>query len=83
MKPIKITQAIVTRWLTHEELCSRVISRFESLIDPLDADAIYFQRKDVEAKVVRSLLPEPDMIRMLVLLGDVLARISIYFLTFF
>ena len=59
LKQIKIIKAIVTCWFTHGESCPQVISRFETLIDSLDA--IYMERKDAEAKEVRDLLLEPDI----------------------
>lgn len=59
LKKIKIIKAAVTRWFTHGESCPQVISRFETLIDSLDA--IYMERKDAEAKGVHDSLLEPDI----------------------
>ena len=53
LKPLKILKACATRWLTHGETCSRIISRFEPLINALDA--IYFAKKEPETKGVRDL----------------------------
>ena len=37
LKPLKITKACVTRWLTHGEPCIRVTIRFLPLLDALDS----------------------------------------------
>jgi hypothetical protein len=76
LKPMKIIKAVVTRWLTHGESCARVISRFEPLIDALDA--IFQDKKDAEAKGVRDLLIEPDILLTLLLLAEVLSPINIF-----
>ena len=74
MKPVKILNACVTRWLTHGESCARIISRFEPLIDALDT--IFFERGDAEAKGVRDQLLEPGLLLMMLLLAEVLAPIN-------
>ena len=76
LKPMKIIKAVVTRWLTHGESCARVISRFEPLIEALDS--IFMERADAEAKGVRDLLLEPDILCTLLLLAEVLAPINIF-----
>ena len=48
LKPLKITKACVTRWLTHGESWIRVIVRFEPLLDALDS--IFKEKGDAEAK---------------------------------
>ena len=72
---MKIINATVTQWLTHGESCTRIISRFEPLMDGLDV--IYFEKKDIEAKVVCDLLLDPALVCMLLLLLEVLAPINI------
>ena len=73
---MKIIKAAVTRWLTHGESCTRIISRLKPLIDPLDI--IYFEKKDPEAEGVCDLLLNLDLVCMLLLLLEVLAPINIY-----
>ena len=53
-----------------------VVSRFVPLIDALDA--IYMEKGDAEAKGVRDILREPDIICMLLLLAEVLAQINLF-----
>ena len=65
LKPLKITKACVTRWLTHGESCIQVILRFEPLLDALDS--IFMERGDAEAKGVRNQLLQPEIICMLLL----------------
>ena len=76
LKPTKIIKAAVTRWLTHGEACARVISRFHPLIDALDA--VYLDKGDAEAKGVRDILLDPDIICMLLLLAEVLSPINMF-----
>ena len=76
LKPLKITKACVTRWLTHGESCIRVIVRFEPLLDALDS--IFMERGDAEAKGVRDQLLQPEIICMLLLLAEVLSPINIF-----
>ena len=59
LKPMKIIKAAMTRWLTHGESCTKIISRFEPLIDALDV--IYFEKKKVEAKGFRDLWLDPGV----------------------
>ena len=37
LTPLKIIKACTTRWLTHGETCWRIISRFEPLVDAMNA----------------------------------------------
>ena len=74
MKLVKIIEAVMTQWLTYGESCTRKILRFEPLIDALDV--IYFEKKDTEARRVRDLLLDPDLVCMLLLLSEVLAPIN-------
>ena len=53
-----------------------VVSRFVPLIDALDA--IYMEKGDAEAKGVRDILREPDIICMSLLLAEVLAQINLF-----
>ena len=76
LKPPKIIKAAVTRWLTHGEACGRVISWFHPLIDALDA--VYLDKGDAEAKGVRDILLDPDIICMLLLLAEVLSPINMF-----
>ena len=76
LKPLKITKACVTRWLTHGESCIRVIVRFEPLLDALDS--IFMERGDTEAKGVRDQLLQPEVICMLLLLAEVLSPINFF-----
>ena len=75
LKPLKITKACVTRWLTHGESCIRVIVSFEPLLDALDS--ILMERGDAEAKRVRDQLLQLEIICMLLLLAEVLSPINI------
>ena len=75
LKPMKIIKAAVTGWLTHGESCTRIISRFEPLIDAWDV--IYLEKKVAEAKGVCDLVLDPDLVCMLLLLLEVLAPINI------
>ena len=54
----------------------RVVSQVVPLIDALDA--IYMEKGDAEAKGVRDILREPDIICMLLLLAQVLAQINLF-----
>ena len=74
LKLVKIIEAVMTQWLTYGESCTRKILRFEPLIDALDV--IYFEKKDTEARRVRDLLLDPDLVCMLLLLSEVLAPIN-------
>ena len=76
LKPLKITKACITRWLTHGESSIRVIVRFEPLLDALDS--IFMERGDTEAKGVRDQLLQPEIICMLLLLAEVLSPIIIF-----
>ena len=75
LKPLKIIKACVTRWLTHGESCIQVIIRFEPLLDALDS--IFMERSDTDAKGVRDLLLQPEIICILLLLPEVLSPINI------
>ena len=75
LKPMKIIKAAMTLWLTHGESGARIILRFEPLIDALDV--IYFEKNDAEAKRIRDLLLDPDLVCTLPLLSEVLAPINI------
>ena len=66
MKPTKIIKTAVMRLLAHGEACVRVISQFVLLIDVLDV--IYMEKDDAEARGVRDILLEPDIICMLLML---------------
>ena len=76
LKPLKITKACVTRWLTHGESCIQVIIRFEPLLDALDS--IFMERGDGEGKGVRDKLLQSEIICMLLLLAEVLFPINIF-----
>ena len=65
LKPLKVLKACTTRWLTHGESCAGIISRFQPLIDALGV--IFFESGDAEAKQVRDLFLEPNLLLLLLL----------------
>ena len=74
MEPLKILKVCKTRWLTHRESCSRIMSRYEALIAVLDH--IYNKTSDPETKGVRDLLLTPKKFLMILLLAKVLSLIN-------
>ena len=76
---LKVIKACTTRWLTHGEACWRIISRFEPLVDVLDA--IYNEKRCPDMKGVRNALLQPQNIFMLLLVAELLAPIN-YFSNF-
>ena len=75
LKPLKVLKTCTTRWLTHGESCTRIISGLHPLIDALDV--IFFERGDTEAKEVRDQLLEPNLLLMLLFLAEVFNPINI------
>ena len=75
VQSIKIIKASTTRWLTHGEATSCIISRFETILDPLDT--IVYEKGDGETKGVRDQLSEPS-ITFLLLLAEGLEPINIF-----
>ena len=71
---LKVIKACTTRWLTHGEACWRIISRFEPLVDALDA--IYNKKRSPDVKGVRDALLQPQNIFMLLLVTEVLVPIN-------
>ena len=67
LTPLKVIKAFTRRWFTHGEACWRIISRFESLVDALDA--IYNEKRCPDVKGVRDVLLLPQNIRMLLLVA--------------
>ena len=76
VQPMKIIKACTTRWLTHGESTSHIISRFEPILDALDT--IVYEKGDAEAKAVRDQLLEPSITLFLLLLAEVLAPVNIF-----
>ena len=79
LTPLKVIKACTTRWLTHGEACWRIISRFEPLVDALDA--IYNKKRSPDVKGVRDALLQPQNIFMLLLVAELLIPIN-YFSNF-
>ena len=71
---LKILKACTTRWLTHGETSIRVINCFKLLVAALDA--LFKDKKDPEAKSIRDILLNPQIILMLLLLPEVLVPIN-------
>ena len=71
---MKILKACTTRWLTHGETSIRVIKRFKLLVAALDA--LFKDKKDPEAKGIRDILLNPQIILMLLLLAKALVPIN-------
>ena len=76
VQPIKIIKACATRLSTHGEATSRIISRFEPILDALDTTV--YEKGDAEAQDVRDQLLEPSLTVFLLLLAEVLASINIF-----
>ena len=58
----------------HSETTIRIITQFKPLVAALDA--IYKDKKDLEAKGMHNILLTPDIILMLLLLAEVLVPIN-------
>ena len=76
VQPIKIIKACTTRLSTHGEATSRIIARFEPILDALDTTV--YEKGDAEAQDVRDQLLEPSLTVFLLLLAEVLASINIF-----
>ena len=74
--PLKILKSCTTHWLTHGETSICVIPRFRPLAAAIDA--IYKDKKDLEAKGIRDILLTLDIILMLLLLAEVLVPINTF-----
>ena len=74
---LKILKACTTRWLTHGETSIRVINRFKLLVAALDA--LFKDKKDPEAKGIRDILLNSQIILMLLLLAEVLVPINNFY----
>ena len=72
----KVIKACTTRCLTHGEAWSRIISRFEPLVDALDA--IYNEKRRPDVKGVRDTLLQPQIICMLLLVAELLVPINYF-----
>ena len=76
LTPLNVIKACTTRWLTHGEACWRIISRFEPLVDALDA--IYNEKRCPNVKGVRDALLQPQNICMLLLVAELLVPINYF-----
>ena len=74
--PLKILKSSTKHWLTHGETSICVITRFRPLVAAIDA--IYKDKKDLEAKGIRDILLTLDIILMLLLLAEVLVPINTF-----
>ena len=74
MMLLKILKSCTTQWLMHSETSIRIITQFKPLVAALDA--IYKDKKDLEAKGICNILLTPDIILMLLLLAEVLVPIK-------
>ena len=74
LPPLKILKACTTRWLTHGETSIRVIDRFKPLVTSLDA--LFKDKNDPEAKGIRDILLDPQILLTLLLLAEVLVPIN-------
>ena len=73
---LKILKACTTCWLTEGETSIRIINRFKPLGAALDA--LFKDKKDLEAKGITDLLLDLQIILMLLLLAEVLVPINIF-----
>ena len=73
-KSVKLLKCATTRWLSHGEASVRLISRFEPLVNALDA--IINRSRDPEVRGIRDQLLDPDNVLFLLLLADVLAHVN-------
>ena len=76
LTPLKVIKACTTRWFTHGEVCWRIMSRFEPLVDALDA--IYNEKRCPDVKGVRDALLQPQNICMLLLVAELLVPINYF-----
>ena len=76
LTPLKVIKVCTTRWLTHGEACWRIISRFEPLVDALDA--IYNKKRPPDVKGVRDALLQAQNIFMLLLVAELLVPINYF-----
>ena len=79
LTPLKVIKACTRQWLMHGEACWRIISRFEPLVDLLDA--IYNRKRCLDMKGFRDTFLHPQNICMPLLVAGLLVPIN-YFCKF-
>ena len=74
LPPLKILKACTTRWLTHGETSIRVTDRFKPLVTSLDA--LFKDKNHPEAKGIRDILLDLQILLTLFLFAEVLVPIN-------
>ena len=76
LTPLKVVKAYTARCLTYGEVCWRITSRFETLVDALDT--IYKEKRGPDVKGFRDTLLLPQNICMLLLVAELLVPINYF-----
>lgn len=75
-KKLKFIRAVATRWLSHGHACVRLIDRYSSILDTLDA--IYEAKKEREILGFRNMLTDKKTIAAATVLCDTLKPVIIF-----
>ncbi|XP_062569444.1 uncharacterized protein LOC134231500 [Saccostrea cucullata] len=75
-KKLKFIRAAATRWLSHGRACVRLLDRFSSILDSLDA--IYDAKKEPEILGYRNMLTDKKTIAAATVLCDALKPVVIF-----
>ena len=76
LPPLKILKTCTTHWLTRGETSIYIINPFKPLVAALDA--LFKDKKDLDAESMRDLLLDQQIIIMLLLFAEVLMPINIF-----
>jgi hypothetical protein len=75
-KKLKFIRAAATRWLSHGHACVRLLDRYSSILDSLDA--IYEAKKEPEILGYRNMLTDKRTIAAATVLCDALKPVVIF-----